>query len=140
MRLTMTADYAVRAIVYLAMKKKDSITPIREIAKVQEVPLSFLSKIMQTLSKTSMVRVYRGKFGGYSLAADPKKMSLKDVIEAIEGPIYLNKCLIQEGECDRDKLCAVHPIWEEAQRALFGVIDKYTIADMAKMQADKLTN
>ena len=86
MRLTMTADYAVGAIVHLAMKESGHIAPIWEIARAEDVPLSFLSKIMQSMSKTNIARLYRGKFGGYSLAADLKGMTLRDDIEAIEGP------------------------------------------------------
>jgi len=56
------------------------------------------------------------------------------VIEAIEGPIHLNVCLIREGECSRDKICPMHSIWEEAQEKMMSVLGRANFADLAKAE------
>jgi DNA-binding IscR family transcriptional regulator len=56
------------------------------------------------------------------------------VIEAIEGPIYLNVCLVGQGECSRDKICPVHAVWEEAQEKMMSVLDRANFADLARSE------
>lgn len=59
---------------------------------------------------------------------------MKDVIEAIEGPVHLNVCLLAEGECSRDKICPAHLIWEEAQGKMMDVLRRANFADLAKAE------
>ena len=138
MKLTRLADYAVRAIVHLATKKDGEMTTIAEIAEHQGIPSSFLAKVMQALSRGGIVRAHRGKSGGFSLVDEPENITIRMVVEAVEGPINLNRCLTKPGECDRDTFCGAHPVWREAQNALFTVLDKYTAAEMAKNQLSNI--
>ncbi len=71
---------------------------------------------------------------GFSLGRPASEITMKDVIEAIEGPIYLNLCLIAEGECSRDKVCPAHAIWEEAQGKMMEVLNRANFADLAKAE------
>ena len=127
MQLTRAGEYAIRAIVYLSMQPEGKISLINEIAEVQEVPRSFLAKIIQTLTKVGLVRSHRGVKGGVTLARRPEEITLLEVIEKVEGPIFLNVCLIKQGYCHRDVTCPVHPVWREAQTALLGVLGSYTM-------------
>ncbi|MDH3974291.1 MAG: Rrf2 family transcriptional regulator [Deltaproteobacteria bacterium] len=138
MKLTRLADYAVRAIVHLATKKEGEMATIAEIAESQGIPSSFLAKVMQALSRGGIVRAHRGKSGGFSLVDEPEKVTIRMIVEAVEGPINLNRCLTKPGECDRDTFCGAHPVWREAQEALFSVLDKYTAAEMAKSQLENI--
>ena len=140
MQITRFGDYAVRAIVHLATKKSGEIATSEEIANKQNIPLDFLYKIMKTLSMAGLVSVYRGKKGGFALAKGADDISVKDIIEAAEGPIYLNRCLMRKSECPSDTTCGVHPVWKEARDALVGVLDNYSAASLAKIQAKNLLN
>jgi len=134
MKLNRLADYAVRAVVCLASKKGGTITSTAVIAKEQEIPPSFLAKVMQTLARGGIVKVHRGKSGGFSLASDGKTITVKNIVEAVEGPIILNRCLDRPSDCSRDTFCGAHAVWIEAQQALIDVLDKYNAADLAALE------
>lgn len=132
LQLTRDGEYAVRAILFLASQPEGKVSLITEISEVQEVPKSYLSKIMQHLTRAGLVRSRRGAKGGFALAKPAGSITLRQAIEAVEGPIFLNVCLVKKGECHRDDLCPVHPVWKEAQRKLFEVLDGKTMADLVK--------
>lgn len=132
LQLTRDGEYAVRAVVYLAAQSEGKISLISEISEVQEAPKSYLSKIMQHLVRSGLVKSRRGAKGGFVLARPADQITLRQTIEAVEGPIHLNVCLIKRGECHRDDLCPVHPVWKEAQRVLIEVLDSKTMADLAR--------
>lgn len=137
LQLTRDGEYAVRAVLHLASQPDGKISLVNEISEAQDVPRSYLSKIMQHLTKAGLVRSRRGAKGGSSLAKPANQITLREVIEAIEGPIYLNVCLIKKGECPRDEVCPVHPVWKEAQRRLFEVLESKTMADLV-IEAEEL--
>jgi DNA-binding IscR family transcriptional regulator len=70
-----------------------------------------------------------------SLARDPATITLRQMIQAVEGPIYLNRCLVRRGECPRDTICPVHPVWARIQAALLRELDAVTARDLAAAPA-----
>ncbi len=132
LQLTRDAEYAVRAVVFLAAQPEGKVSLISEISQVQEVPKSYLSKIMQVLARAGIVRSKRGSKGGFVLGRPAESITLRQAIEAVEGPIFLNVCLVKKGECHRDSLCPVHPVWKEAQKKLMEVLDGKTLADLVR--------
>lgn len=134
MTLTRLGDYAVRAVIHLALKGNGELATLTDIAVSENIPRSFLAKVMQVLCKAGLVKAYRGKNGGFALALNASEITIKNVVEAVEGPMTLNICLRRKGECERDVFCAAHPVWQEAQDALASILDKYTIETLAKKQ------
>lgn len=132
LQLTRDGEYAVRAILHLSSQPVGQVSLVNEIAEAQDVPKSYLSKIMQHLVKSGLVKSRRGAKGGFTLAIPAEQITLRETIEAIEGPIHLNVCLVKKGECYRDALCPVHPVWREAQSKLIAVLDSKTMADLVK--------
>ena len=137
LQITRDGEYAVRAILHMSAQPVGTLSLISEIAEAQEVPRSYLSKIMQHLVKAGLVKSRRGARGGFLLARRPQEITLRQAIEAIEGPIFLNVCLIKKGECHRDEFCPVHQVWQEAQRKLMEVLDNKTMAQLVQ-DAEKL--
>ena len=82
-----------------------------EIAKEVHTPKSFLSKILQKLARADVVKSYRGAQGGFQLARDPSKISLLDVIVAVQGPVAMNICAVDQKACKLSNKCAIHPVW-----------------------------
>ncbi|MBN1231015.1 MAG: Rrf2 family transcriptional regulator [Anaerolineales bacterium] len=117
MQITRQADYAIRAIFYLTKLGPDHKVSTSQIAEVQDIPLSFLAKIIAQLSVAGLLQTTRGAKGGVTLAVSPEKITLLQVVEAIDGPIVLNECVAEGYVCTLDD-CPVHNIWEEAQREL----------------------
>jgi Rrf2 family iron-sulfur cluster assembly transcriptional regulator len=134
MKLTRGGEYGIRGVLYLARHDDGKISMLSAIAKAQDVPPRFLAKIFQALAKAGVVKSHRGAKGGFSLARPASEITIKDVIEAIEGPIYLNVCLVGQGECSRDKICPVHAVWEEAQEKMMSVLGRANFADLAKSE------
>ena len=132
MKLTRGGEYGIRGVLYLAQQNDGKISMLSAIAKEQDVPPRFLAKIFQALAKAGVVKSHRGAKGGFSLARPASEITIKDVIEAVEGPINLNICLIGPGECDRDTTCPMHPVWLEAQEKMMGVLGKANFAELAK--------
>lgn len=130
MMLTRAGDYALRSMVYLAKQPEGKITILSEIAEKQDVPKNFLAKILQVLAKAGLVKSHQGVNGGYSIGIPLDSIDLKKIIETVEGPIFLNRCLVREGECERDVVCPLHGIWVDAQEKLMEVLTKTTLADV----------
>ena len=118
MQITRQADYAVRAVLYLASLSNGTRAPTSKIAREQNIPSSFLAKIVSQLSVAGVVQTSRGARGGVSLARPSNEISLLEVIEAIDGPITLNECVPDPSVCPFGEDCAVHKIWREAQADL----------------------
>ncbi|RME87669.1 MAG: Rrf2 family transcriptional regulator [Anaerolineae bacterium] len=117
MQITRQADYAVRAVLYLARLGPNQRAATGHVAREQHIPPSFLAKIISQLSIAGLLHTSRGARGGVTLARDPKEITLLDVIEAIDGPIRLNEC-VDNGGCTFEEECPLKPVWCEAQREL----------------------
>jgi Rrf2 family transcriptional regulator, iron-sulfur cluster assembly transcription factor len=134
MQLTMTGEYAVRAMMHLASLPKGTIARIPDISKEWDIPEKFLRKIIAKLTKGGLLLAHRGAGGGLSLAKAPKKVTLLDVIELVEGPMALNKCLINPHFCRRTKTCSAHVVWCEAQTAMRCILGSRTLAELSQGQ------
>lgn len=117
MQITRQADYAVRAVLHLA-RNGDQRVATNVIADEQNIPPSFLAKIVSQLSIAGLLHTSRGARGGVTLARDPSEISLLEVIEAIDGPIRLNECVGENGSCTFDEGCPLRPVWCEAHEQL----------------------
>ncbi|MCL6471416.1 MAG: Rrf2 family transcriptional regulator [Firmicutes bacterium] len=119
MKLTMQGEYAIRAMLELAREyPSGKLIPAKELALRQDIPPVFLTKTLSLLAKAGLIINHRGSRGGIRLAKDASKITIKDVVEAIEGPFRLNMCLGVAGACDRKPGCKVHRVWHRAQEAM----------------------
>ncbi|NMB21091.1 MAG: Rrf2 family transcriptional regulator [Firmicutes bacterium] len=136
MEITKKSEYAVSALVELAQYPGEFISS-KVIASRQEIPVNFLPQIIAQLGSPGWVVGVRGPGGGVRLEVDPSTITLKDVIELIEGPIAISKCLSGEVICSREGNCPMHPVWEEAQEAFINVLETRTIADLVTNTPEK---
>jgi Rrf2 family protein len=118
MQITRQADYAVRAVLHLAKMGNSERAATSTVAKEQNIPPSFLAKIISQLSIAGLLHTSRGARGGVTLARDPKDITLLEVVEAIDGPIQLNECVGSDGGCHFDGDCPIKPVWCDAQEEL----------------------
>lgn len=127
--ITRKSEYAVSALIELAKHPGEYISS-KIIASRQEIPVNFLPQIIALLGAQGWVLGVRGPGGGVRLEVDPSTISVKDVVELIEGPIAITKCLGHDLKCTREGNCPIHPVWQEAQEAFVDVLQKRTIADL----------
>jgi Rrf2 family protein len=130
MQLTMEGEYAVRAMMHIASFPKGTVARIPDISREWDVPEKFLRKIVAKLTRGGLLLSHRGAGGGVSLGKAARKISLLDVIELVEGPMSLNKCLIDPRFCRRTRSCTVHAVWCEAQTAMRCILGSRTLAEL----------
>jgi len=135
MQITRQADYAVRAVLYLARLGNTQRAATSTVAQEQRIPPSFLAKIISQLSIAGLLHTSRGARGGVTLAREPKDISLLEVVEAIDGPIQLNECVGETGVCTFDDDCPLRPVWCEAQDELVQRLKKTNFAQLMKESA-----
>jgi Rrf2 family protein len=131
MQLTRAADYGVRVMVHLATLPAHERALLPALAEATEAPVSFLSKVLQALSRANLISSWRGKSGGFAILPRGRQASMREVIEAIDGPICLNVCLVTGKSCGRKSWCPAHPVWLRAQQAMLDVLSKAQIAELA---------
>jgi Rrf2 family protein len=129
MQLTSRTEYAVRAMLDLARLEGGQATA-KEIAKRQDIPPKFLPQIMVDLSRAGLVQGTRGSGGGVRLAVDPSKVTLRRIVDAIEGPMALYSCLEDGGVCRRQGQCEVQHIWAWAQSRFLKALEDFTLHDV----------
>lgn len=131
MQLTRAADYAIRVMVHLAIQPPARRVLLPTLAQATGAPESFLSKVLQCLTHAKLINSRRGHAGGFSILPDGRSASMRAVIEAIDGPVHLNVCLIEARTCSRDSWCPAHPVWARAEQAMMEVLSSASIADLA---------
>lgn len=131
LHLTRKADYAIRGMVYLAMRSRRSLSSLGEIATDVDVSLTLLAKIFQQLGRHGLVSSSRGTSGGFLLGRAPENITLLEIVETVEGPIIMNRCLVDQGSCNRDGFCTVHPVWKEVQNKMKDILSHVTLKDLA---------
>lgn len=136
MQITRQADYAVRAVLYLAQKGSDQRAATSQIAQEQRIPPSFLAKIVSQLSVAGILQTSRGARGGVSLARTPEEISMLEVVEAIDGPILLNECVADNGgSCTFGETCPMQPIWCDAQFELVSRLQNTTFGQFTQKES-----
>jgi len=131
MQVSRKIDYALRAVIHLANEEaSDRACSVAEIAARERIPRQFLEKIVRELIHKGLVRSRRGPHGGYMLARPADRMTFRDVIEAVEGPISLNVCVGEHPDCFLLGACGMNRVWREGQRRVMDLFENTTIADV----------
>ena len=132
MQISRRADYGVRVILDLATNCRQERASTHEIAARQNIPSPFLAKIISQLALAGLITTYRGAGGGVSLSRPSSEISLLNVIEALEGPIALNRCVTDPEGCPQNDRCPVHDVWIRAQAELIALLAATTFDQLAR--------
>jgi Rrf2 family protein len=130
MQITRQADYAMRAVLYLAELGTERRAATSQIANEKNIPPSFLAKIVSQLSVAGLLQTSRGARGGVSLARPPEEISFLEVVEAIDGPILLNDCVLDSTACTFGESCAIRPVFCDAQAELVARLETTTFGSV----------
>ena len=131
-RISRMADYGVVALSFMA-RNPDAFFSATHVAERTGVPLPSASKLLKLLVKGGVLTSRRGASGGYGLARQPKKISIADLVVALDGPIALTDCLDDnsEGVCGLEGFCAVRGPWQKVSNAIRVALEEVTLADVA---------
>ena len=130
MQITHEADYATRAVLHLARLQHDRLVPTNEIARRQNIPSSFLAKIIAQLSIAGLLQTARGAHGGVKLARKPQNITLLEVIEAIDGPIQIIKSVEGNGSRSREGSCRIQDVFTDVQNDLVAKLKSTNFAQL----------
>jgi Rrf2 family protein len=143
MKISYKADYAIKALVYLAGRyirenKPDSFSQIQEISKDQDIPVKFLEQILLNLKNSGYVRSLRGKNGGYVIAKRPEEIKLGEIIRLMDGPLAPIACVSRSAyqHCDFEKRCVLKPIWERVNEAISSIVDNIDFRQLVDMESE----
>jgi len=130
MKLSTQADYAVRAVYELARHDPGAVLHTCDIAAAQRIPAARLAKVVHDLARADLGRTQRGQRGGVMLARPADRITVRDVFEAVEGPIMLCRCRQRVEPCG-DDVCDTHEFWSGVEALLTEELETMTFAALA---------
>ncbi|MDW7740135.1 MAG: Rrf2 family transcriptional regulator [Bacillota bacterium] len=133
--ITKKAEYAIIILTELASRPAGTTITSKEIAANRSIPVNLVVQLLALLKEAGWTVGTRGPSGGIRLNSDPRYITLKEVIEKIDGPIGITRCLFSETPCRDQTHCSLRGIWSKAQQAMLSVLEDVTIQDLTEMAA-----
>lgn len=125
-------EYALQALLYLALKPNGQMTSIKELTKRLDIPYHFLAKILQDLAHRGLLISLKGPTGGFALAMPAQDITLFHVVEAVDGIGFTNTCVLGFKECSGKNPCAVHGTWGGIRENVYEMLVSKSIGQMAR--------
>lgn len=127
-----TCQYALRALIYLAAHEGTGPAQGNVIAREETIPKQFLAKILHTLRNKGLVSTTKGPGGGYQLSRSAKKITINNVVEAIDGKVNLNDmCVLGLDKCSDEESCALHEHWKGFRKDYIDIISTMNLKQAA---------
>lgn len=124
-------DYAARVLLHLALQPPDARTTAQQIAQERLIPRALARRVVTRLAAANLILTSRGSEGGISLARPASEISLLEVVEAMEGPLALNRCAVEPGACPLEPTCTVHVAWMRARAVIRTHLQAITFDQLA---------
>jgi len=134
--ITKKAEYAIIILTELASHPAGTIITSKEIAGKRSIPVNLVVQLLAILNKAGWTSGTRGPAGGIRLSSNPEAINLRDVIELIDGPIGITRCLFSDIPCQHKTQCSLRGIWAKAQQNMLSVFEEVTIRELAKAAAE----
>jgi Rrf2 family protein len=132
LELSSEGRYALRALVYLAREvDRVELVTADKISAEAAVPRRLLARVMAKLSRAGLVESSEGRGGGSRLARPPEEVTLRDAVEAVEGPFEITHCIMQQRPCGKGRPCPLHGAWTEGQNAILAHLGARTLAEFS---------
>jgi|YelNatPaOPRAMG01_1025707.scaffolds.fasta_scaffold00049_105 Rrf2 family protein len=132
MHLSLSTEYAIHSLIYLALQPKGKVTLVTEVARAQGVSETYLAKVFQQLVKAGLVASYRGAKGGFALALPPDQINLRQVITAIEGQQPILRCASDRRGCEPGPDCPIHEAIDHIEMLLWRTLEQTKLSDLAE--------
>jgi Rrf2 family protein len=137
MKLSTRSRYGVRLMLELALNNTRSSVYLKEIAKEEEISEKYLSLIIIPLKAAGLVNSQRGAHGGYSLARSASEITLKEIVEVLEGDTCLVDCVKNPSACSRSDTCASRDLWTTLSDSISQTLGSFTLEDLARKSREK---
>jgi FeS assembly SUF system regulator len=136
-RITRQTDYGILLLSKMASHPMAQVHTAKHAAQESKIPLPMASKILKALAKGGLLVSQRGVKGGYRLAAAAERISIADVIQALEGPIGITECSSNPGGCEQEGSCPVQSNWLRISLAMRDALDGIPLSDMVIPQTHR---
>ena len=133
MRVSSKAHYGLRMMTEFARGYGQGPLSIAEVARIEHLPVAYLEQLAALLRRAGLIQSTRGVHGGYSLARDPEKISVLDVVRVVEGEVAPVECVSDDyvtGTCMREGACASRGLWQRLKEMIDGMLGQTTLADL----------
>ncbi len=130
LRLSTKGQYGVRAMYEIARALSVGPVTIRQIAERQDVSVSYLEQILNTLRKSGIIQSVKGPGGGYVLSRGPEKISIGEILRELEGPVAITSCLDPAEGCIRVDSCVTHLLWKSLGENIERFLDSMSLKDL----------
>jgi len=130
LRLSTKGQYGVRAMYEIARAKSVGPVTIKQISERQNVSVSYLEQILNTLRKSGIIQSVKGPGGGYILARVPEKISIGEILRELEGPVAITSCLDPSEGCIRVDSCVTHLLWKSLGENIERFLDSMSLKDL----------
>ena len=137
MRLSTKGRYGARLMLDLALNYGEGPVLLKDIAKRQEISEGYLEHLLPPLKGAGLVNSGRGAHGGYTLARAPSEVTLREVVQALEGSLSPVECVDTPSVCQRVRSCVTRDIWKQLGTKISDTLGSVTLKDMVEMQRDK---
>ncbi len=138
MRISAKGEYAIKAMLDLALADGAGLRPIQDIAARQDIPQRYLEQVLLGLTRAGLLVSKRGSAGGYRLARAADQVTVGDVLRAVEGPVNgLEPVRRARGRIARDPVADLSELWREIDEAVSGVVDRITFEDLRKRAEER---
>jgi Rrf2 family protein len=134
LRLSTKGRYGTRLMVDLARHGKKSSVFLKDIARRQDISVGYLEHLIPPLKKAKLIRAIRGAHGGYMLTKAPSKITLRHIIEALEGSLSPVKCVDSPSLCKRKRICPTHSVWKLLGEKISHTLEGITLNTLLKQQ------
>jgi len=129
--LSQTAEYALRAVVFLAERGDPGPVRADEIGRALGIPANYLSKTLNTLVRARVLASMRGRTGGFRLAVKPDQLALLRIVEPFDPIVQRRHCLLGKPDCSDRTACAAHAAWKTTSEKVVKFFRTTTVADIA---------
>ncbi len=137
MKLSTRTRYGTRALLELALHRGEEPVFLKDIARRQQISLSYLEQLIAPLITGGIIRSTKGPKGGISLAKNPEEIKLSEITRLLEGSVALAECVNDPGICDRSEFCVTRDIWSELKMVMDGVLESTTLQDLVERHRRK---
>lgn len=138
MRVSTKGRYGTRAMIDIAENYGEGPVSLRQLAERQNISLKYMEQIIPLLRAPGLIKSTRGARGGYVLAKEPEDITLRDIVQALEGSWSLVDCLDDQSQCDRTTECVTYELWFDIRAAIYKILDSTTLADMIARHRKKM--
>ncbi len=135
MKLKNEIEYVFRILNYLSLQDPNRVVTSNEIAEKENIPHLFSIRVLKKMEKKGLLKIYKGAAGGYKLNKDPKEITLKDAVEAIETEIIIKdkSCVVGETSCS-----VIFDVLEKVENNFLNNLEKFNFKDLATAQNEKM--